>query len=82
MPPPPPRAPIRPPVASSPPPTPFAKPKGKGLREGAVVIHPKYGRGTVVRKEGDGDEAKITVMFPGQGLKKLVAKFAGIKIEE
>jgi DNA helicase-2/ATP-dependent DNA helicase PcrA len=51
----------------------------KGARPGAVVDHPKYGTGTVVRREGDGDDAKITVNFPRFGLKKLVEKYAGLK---
>jgi DNA helicase II / ATP-dependent DNA helicase PcrA len=52
--------------------------RGGPLRAGASIVHPKYGRGTVLRKEGDGDDAKITVSFPGHGLKKLIAKYAGI----
>jgi DNA helicase II / ATP-dependent DNA helicase PcrA len=32
-----------------------------------TVEHPKYGTGTVVRREGDGDNAKITVNFPATG---------------
>ena len=46
-----------------------------------MVEHAKYGRGTVIRLEGSGDDTKITVNFPGYGLKKLVAKYAGIKVE-
>ncbi len=58
-------------------------PKGaKGLRPGVTVLHPKYGRGTVLRREGEGEDAKLTVSFPGHGLKKLVEKFAGIRVEE
>ena len=53
-----------------------------GAKNGAVINHPKYGRGTVLRREGDGDDAKLTVSFPGYGLKKIVEKYAGIKIEE
>lgn len=49
---------------------------------GAVVNHPKYGRGNVLRQEGDGDDAKLTVSFAGHGLKKLVAKYAGLKLSE
>ena len=41
--------------------------------------HPKYGEGTVYRREGEGDDAKITVQFPGFGLKKLVEKFAQLE---
>jgi DNA helicase-2/ATP-dependent DNA helicase PcrA len=53
-----------------------------GVRAGATVQHPKYGRGTVLRREGDGDDAKLTISFPGYGLKKIVEKFAGIKVNE
>ncbi len=51
----------------------------RGARTGMMVEHPKYGTGTVVRREGDGDDAKITVSFPRYGLKKLVEKYAGLK---
>ena len=34
-----------------------------------------------VRKEGDGDDAKLTISFAGYGLKKLVAKFAQLKTQ-
>src|SRR5512146_556618 len=51
----------------------------KGFQAGARVIHPKYGEGTVVRREGDGDEAKITVQFARHGMKKLVEKFAQLQ---
>lgn len=44
-----------------------------------TVEHPKYGSGTVVRREGEGDNAKITVNFARYGLKKLVEKYAGLK---
>ncbi|MEQ1949052.1 MAG: UvrD-helicase domain-containing protein [Bryobacteraceae bacterium] len=51
------------------------------LGPGSTVEHAKYGRGTLLRVEGTGDEAKLTVSFPGHGLKKLIAKYAGIKVE-
>jgi DNA helicase-2/ATP-dependent DNA helicase PcrA len=47
-----------------------------------VVQHPKYGRGTVLKREGDGEDAKLTVSFPGYGLKLLVEKYAGIKVDQ
>ena len=58
-----------------------ARPSGRtrGFRAGATIRHPKYGRGTVLRREGDGEDAKLTVSFPGYGLKKLVEKYAGIQ---
>jgi DNA helicase-2/ATP-dependent DNA helicase PcrA len=63
---------------------PAAGPKtGKrGITAGAIVYHAKYGRGTVIRKEGDGDDAKITVSFANIGIKKLIAKFAQLKAEQ
>ncbi|HYL37017.1 MAG TPA: UvrD-helicase domain-containing protein [Bryobacteraceae bacterium] len=56
-------------------------PRKKGLRAGTNVRHPKYGLGTILRREGEGDDAKLTVSFPGYGLKKLVEKYAGIQEE-
>ncbi|PYS84262.1 MAG: ATP-dependent DNA helicase Rep [Acidobacteria bacterium] len=46
---------------------------------GTHVKHPKYGRGLVLRREGAGDSAKLTVSFPGFGQKKLVEKYAGLE---
>ena len=54
----------------------------KPFGPGSVVEHPRYGRGTVLRREGDGDDAKLTITFPKHGLKKLVERFAGLKIED
>ncbi len=50
-----------------------------GLKQGARVRHPKYGEGVVFRREGDGDDAKITVQFQQHGVKKLVEKFAQLE---
>ena len=46
---------------------------------GTHVRHPKYGRGLVLRREGTGDTAKLTVSFPGYGHKKLIEKYAGLE---
>jgi len=62
------------PVKAAPP----AAPR-RSARTGMTVEHPKYGTGTVVRREGEGEDAKITVSFPRYGLKKLVEKYAGLK---
>jgi len=56
------------------------EPKGRrGFRPGQRVKHPKYGEGTVFQREGDGEDAKITVQFPRFGLKKLVEKYAQLE---
>jgi DNA helicase-2/ATP-dependent DNA helicase PcrA len=81
----------QPPALSTPPPRSHptrpqprsAQPRrASGFSTGAVVKHPKYGRGTVLRREGDGEDAKLTISFPGYGLKKIVEKYAGIRIDE
>ncbi len=60
--------------------TPVEEPTGKrGFRPGQRVRHPKYGEGTVYQREGEGEEAKITVQFSRFGLKKLVEKYAQLE---
>ncbi|HEX8091956.1 MAG TPA: 3'-5' exonuclease, partial [Blastocatellia bacterium] len=49
------------------------------LRVGSRVRHAKYGTGVVLRAEGVGGEAKLTVNFPAYGQKKFVAKFAQLE---
>jgi DNA helicase-2/ATP-dependent DNA helicase PcrA len=64
----------------------FSRPKvdlpettGKvGFRPGQRVRHPKYGEGTVYQREGEGENAKLTVKF-SSGLKKLVEKYAQLE---
>jgi DNA helicase-2/ATP-dependent DNA helicase PcrA len=51
----------------------------KGLKSGQRVRHPKYGEGVVFRREGDGEDAKVTVQFSKFGVKKLVEKFAQLE---
>src|SRR5262249_46900073 len=46
---------------------------------GSYVRHAKYGRGLVLRREGSGDQTKVTVSFPGYGAKKLIEKYAGLE---
>lgn len=46
---------------------------------GSYVRHGKYGRGLVLRREGSGDQTKLTVSFPGYGQKKLVEKYARLE---
>ena len=59
---------------------PVADPSGKtGFRSGQRVRHPKYGEGVVFKREGEGENAKITVQFPRFGIKKLVEKFAQLE---
>ncbi|MBI3894530.1 MAG: UvrD-helicase domain-containing protein, partial [Acidobacteria bacterium] len=50
-----------------------------GLMPGSRVRHPKFGYGTVLRCEGQGEETKLTISFPGFGLKKLIEKYADLE---
>ena len=66
--------------ASSRPKMDLPEPTGaSGLKKGQRVRHSKYGEGTIVMREGDGDETKLTVLFPHHGLKKLMEKYANLQ---
>ncbi|MCA1629473.1 MAG: UvrD-helicase domain-containing protein [Acidobacteria bacterium] len=81
------------PAATPPPQQPVIKRRGEtpdasatgsassGFVPGTHVRHAKYGRGLVLRREGVGDSAKLTVSFPGFGQKKLIEKYAGLEKE-
>lgn len=49
------------------------------LTPGTQVRHAKYGKGLVLRREGTGDNVKLTISFPGFGQKKLIEKFANLE---
>jgi DNA helicase-2/ATP-dependent DNA helicase PcrA len=42
---------------------------------GQKVVHSSFGEGLIKKVEGSGDEAKVTVFFPGYGLKKIIASY-------
>jgi DNA helicase-2/ATP-dependent DNA helicase PcrA len=46
---------------------------------GARVKHPSWGEGIVRDCSGDGEETKVTVNFPGVGIKRLAAKLANLE---
>jgi DNA helicase-2/ATP-dependent DNA helicase PcrA len=50
-----------------------------GLAKGVKVRHGKYGEGVVLMREGEGEDAKVTVHFAKFGVKKLVEKFAQLQ---
>jgi DNA helicase-2/ATP-dependent DNA helicase PcrA len=65
----------------------FSRPKmdipetngARGVKKGERVRHSKYGEGTVLMREGEGEDAKLTVMFTRHGMKKLMEKFANLE---
>ena len=52
---------------------------GLDVRLGQRVRHSKFGVGTVVDREGEGEGTKLTVSFPDYGLRKLMEKYAGLE---
>ncbi|WP_462137099.1 ATP-dependent helicase [Candidatus Mycalebacterium sp.] len=46
-----------------------------GFAAGGFVLHNKFGRGKIVKVEGMGDNADITVSFPSAGTKRILASF-------
>jgi len=55
-------------------------PRGSGRwKLGAQVRHPKFGLGTILNCEGEGEDAKLTVSFPGYGQKKFVERYAALE---
>jgi ATP-dependent DNA helicase UvrD/PcrA len=46
---------------------------------GTRVRHPTYGVGTIIAVEEGGEDRKLTVSFPGYGLKKLLERYARLE---
>lgn len=46
---------------------------------GQKVRHPEYGVGTVVGVEGEEDDRRLSVSFPGRGTKKFVERYAQLQ---
>lgn len=43
---------------------------------GSLVRHPQWGLGTVKKREGEGEDLRLTVSFQSVGIKKLAVKYA------
>lgn len=55
---------------------------GKALPEfeaGEQVEHPKWGVGTIIYKQGGGEQQKLLILFPEEGQKKVMACHAKLK---
>jgi DNA helicase-2/ATP-dependent DNA helicase PcrA len=46
---------------------------------GTQVLHQHFGRGVIQRREGEGDQLKLTVLFRDYGVKKLLARHAPLQ---
>lgn len=52
----------------------------QALKTGDVIEHQRFGKGTVVKIEGEGENRKATVSFEQTGMKQLLLKFAHFKV--
>ena len=50
------------------------------LEAGQHVEHERFGRGEVIRIEGEGENTKATIRFQNSGEKQLLLRFARIKV--
>ncbi|MGH8016344.1 MAG: 3'-5' exonuclease, partial [Candidatus Zixiibacteriota bacterium] len=50
------------------------------FRSGRIVQHPTFGRGKILNTEGFGESLILEIMFTGRGVKKIMAKFAKLKV--
>ncbi|AGC69464.1 ATP-dependent DNA helicase PcrA [Thermoclostridium stercorarium subsp. stercorarium DSM 8532] len=50
------------------------------IEVGARVIHKKFGEGTVIKKEREGSDYKLEIIFDEYGLKRMMASFAKLKL--
>src|SRR5437870_699010 len=46
---------------------------------GRRVRHPSYGVGTIVAVEGDDEDRRVSVSFPGRGTKKFIERYAQLE---
>ena len=46
---------------------------------GQKVRHPQFGVGTIIGVEGDDDDRRLSVTFPGRGTKKFVERYAQLQ---
>ena len=56
--------------------------KEAGLSEGTLVEHVRFGKGKILKVEGVGADTKAEIDFENGGLKKLLLRFAKLKVVE
>ena len=47
---------------------------------GTRVRHSKYGVGTIIEVEGEGEDRRLTVSFQDYGAKKLIERYANLQL--
>ena len=54
--------------------------KDVAYKVGQIVQHSLFGKGKVIEVQGEGNESKLSIIFNGNIRKKLIAKYANLKI--
>lgn len=65
---------LKTPIAAAP----AAKPQAGDWKPGEKVYHAKWGTGTIVAVTGSGSSLQLSIAFPNEGIKKLLAQLAPI----
>jgi DNA helicase-2/ATP-dependent DNA helicase PcrA len=50
------------------------------LQAGIRILHPQFGEGKIIKKEGFGESTRLLVKFKSGFTKKLMAKYADLEI--
>jgi hypothetical protein len=58
----------------------LAEPVQARYRAGMRVLHAVFGEGIVLETKVDRDDEEVTVVFEGQGIKRLAASLAGLEV--
>ena len=53
---------------------------GDPYQPGVRVMHPKFGKGKILQRIGNDANSKVVVFFKNQGQKKLMLRFANLKV--
>ena len=56
------------------------EPAADGYLVGAAVLHPKFGNGRIVAREGAGAALKLTIRFDAHGQKKILPSYTSLKV--
>jgi DNA helicase-2/ATP-dependent DNA helicase PcrA len=56
-------------------------PPEDGFAVGALVLHPRFGGGTILNREGSGKNLKLTIRFSDCGPKKILPSYTSLKVQ-
>jgi len=66
---------------SAPPRVPGGPPPSDGYAVGMRVLHPRFGGGRIVQREGSGKQLKLTIQFADHGQKKILPSYTKLQVE-